>query len=63
LILQPTVDTLLGDDGGACLASRTRLALERTRRIPRPVTPPGDAAVVAIFEIGSLHHRYERRAA
>jgi hypothetical protein len=27
------------------------------------VTPPEDVAVVAIPEVGGIHHRYERRAA
>lgn len=43
--------------------SRTHLSLEKDTPIPRPVTPPGDGAVLAISEVGGLHHRYERRAA
>jgi len=43
--------------------SRTHLSLDKDTPIPRPVTPPGDDAVVAIPEVGGLHHRYERRAA
>jgi putative transposase len=43
--------------------SRTHLSLDKDTPIPRPVTPPGDGAVVAIPEVGGLHHRYERRAA
>jgi putative transposase len=31
--------------------------------IPRPVTRPEDGPVVAIPEVGGLHHRYQRRAA
>ena len=42
--------------------SRTHLSLDKDTPIPRPVTPPGDGAVVAIPEVGGLHHRYERRA-
>jgi len=41
--------------------SRTHLSLDKDTPIPRP--PPGDGAVVAIPEVGGLHHRYERRAA
>jgi len=41
--------------------SRTRLALAKDTPIPRPII--GDSVVVAIPEIGGLHHRYERRAA
>jgi putative transposase len=43
--------------------SRTHLSLDKDTPIPRPVTPPGDGVVVAIPEVGGLHHRYERRAA
>ena len=43
--------------------SRTHLSLDKDTPIPRPVTPPGDGAVVAIPEVGGLHHRYERHAA
>jgi putative transposase len=44
--------------------SRTHLSLDKDAPIPRPVTPSRDgAAVVAIPEVGGLHHRYERRAA
>jgi putative transposase len=43
--------------------SRTHLSLDKNAPISRPVTPPGDGAVVAIPEVGGLHHRYERRAA
>jgi Integrase core domain len=43
--------------------SRTHLSLDKDTPIPRLVTPPGDGAIVAIPEVGGLHHRYERRAA
>jgi transposase InsO family protein len=43
--------------------SRTHLSLDKDTPIPRPVTPPSAGAVVAIPEVGGLHHRYERRAA
>jgi putative transposase len=44
--------------------SRTHLSLDKDTPIPRPVTSAGDgAAIVAIPEVGGLHHRYERRAA
>jgi putative transposase len=43
--------------------SRTHLSLDKDTPIPRPVTPPADGVVVAIPEVGGLHHRYERRAA
>ena len=37
------------------------LALAKDTPIPRPIM--GDGVVIAIPEIGGLHHRYERRAA
>ena len=43
--------------------SRTHLSLDKDTPIPRSVTPPDDGFVVAIPEVGGLHHRYERRAA
>jgi transposase InsO family protein len=43
--------------------SRTHLSLDKDTPIPRAVMPPTDGAVVAIPEVGGLHHRYERRAA
>ena len=44
-------------------ASRTHLALEKDAPLPRPVAPPTAGRVVAISQVGGLHHRYERRAA
>ena len=41
--------------------SRTHLALAKDTPIPRPIFD--DGVVVAIPEIGGLHHRCERRAA
>ena len=43
--------------------SRTHLSLNKDTPIPRPVMPAGDGAIVAIPEVGGLHHRYERHAA
>jgi putative transposase len=43
--------------------SRTHLALDKDTPIPRRVLPPGEGRIVAIPEVGGLHHRYERRAA
>jgi hypothetical protein len=41
--------------------SRTHLALAKDTPIPRPITD--DGVVIAVPEVGGLHHRYERRAA
>jgi putative transposase len=43
--------------------ARAHLSLAKDTPIPRPVTSPGDGTIVAIPELGGLHHRYERRAA
>jgi len=43
--------------------SRTHLSLAKDPPEPRPVHPPAFGAVVAIPQVGGLHHRYERRAA
>jgi putative transposase len=43
--------------------SRTHLSLDKDTPIPRPVMPPGGGTIVAISEVGGLHHRYEPRAA
>jgi transposase InsO family protein len=44
-------------------ASRTHLALEKDAPLPRPASPPTSGQIVAIPQVGGLHHRYERRAA
>ena len=43
--------------------SRTHLSLGEDTPEPRPVQPPELGAVVAIPQVGGLHHGYERRAA
>jgi len=43
--------------------SRTHLSLEMDAPDGRQVQPPDRGDVVAFPEVGSLHHRYERRAA
>jgi hypothetical protein len=43
--------------------SRTHLSLNKDAPIPRPIAPPSDGRVVAIPQVGGLHHRYERQAA
>jgi putative transposase len=43
--------------------SRTHLSLAKDTPEPRPMHPPELGAVVAIPQVGGLHHRYERRAA
>jgi hypothetical protein len=40
---------------------RLHLSLDKDSPDPRPVQSIGD--IVAIPEVGGLHHRYERRAA
>jgi len=43
--------------------SRTHLALEKEAPEPRAVEPPEHGRVVALPQVGGLHHRYTRRAA
>jgi transposase InsO family protein len=42
--------------------SRTHLSLDRNAPTPREVEPPNRGAVVAIPQLGGLHHRYTRAA-
>ena len=42
--------------------SRTHLALEKDSPETRTIQPPASGRIIAIPEIGGLHHRYERRA-
>jgi hypothetical protein len=48
---------------GYYMTSRTHLSLEKDSPELRPVTPRGNGRVIAIPQVGGLHHRYERRAA
>src|SRR2546426_1654981 len=43
--------------------SRTHLALAKDAPEPRAVEPPAHSQVVALPQVGGLHHRYVRRAA
>jgi len=43
--------------------SRTHLSLEKDTPGSRPVQPPESGRVIALQQVGGLHHRYERRAA
>jgi hypothetical protein len=42
--------------------SRTHLSLDRNAPVPREVEPPTDGTVIAIPQVGGLHHRYTRAA-
>ena len=43
--------------------SRTHLSLDKDAPMPRAIAPPSEGRIVAIPQVGGLHHRYERRAA
>src|SRR6267143_5760416 len=43
--------------------SRTHLSLGKDSPEPRAIQPPEMGSVVALPQVGGLHHRYERRAA
>ena len=45
------------------LRSRTHLALNKDAPVSRPVIGPAEGTIVAVPQVGGLHHRYERRAA
>jgi putative transposase len=45
------------------LKSRTHLSLDKDAPVSRPVSPPGNGAIVATPHLGGLHHHYQRRAA
>jgi putative transposase len=46
-----------------CERSGTQMSLNKDAPIHRPVAPLSAGRIVAISEVGGLHHRYERRAA
>jgi hypothetical protein len=43
--------------------SRTHLALAKASPEPRRIQAPDAGRIIAIRQVGGLHHRYERRAA
>jgi putative transposase len=43
--------------------TRTHLSLDRDCPVSRPIQPPRTGRVVAMPQVGGLHHRYERLAA
>jgi len=43
--------------------SRTHLSLGKDSPQSRPISPPREGRVMAVPQVGGLHHRYERRAA
>jgi hypothetical protein len=43
--------------------SRTHLSLDKDAPEPRPVELPNHGNIVALPQVGGLHHRYVRRAA
>ncbi len=43
--------------------TRTHLGLNKDAPLPRPIAPRTAGPVIAIPQVGGLHHRYERRAA
>src|SRR3989440_8001719 len=43
--------------------TRTHLSLGKDCPRPRPIQSPSAGNIIALPEVGGLHHRYERRAA
>jgi hypothetical protein len=52
---------VLGEDGGSQIVSTVKKSTASL--LPRPVMPSGEGDILAIPEVGGLHHRYERCAA
>jgi hypothetical protein len=44
------------------MKSRTHLSLDKDAPVSRPVATPTDSAIVAIPQLGGLHHHCERPA-
>jgi putative transposase len=42
--------------------TRTHLSLHKDSPIPRPIAPASAGRIVAIPQVGGLHHRYDRAA-
>ena len=43
--------------------TRTHLSLDKDCPEIRPIHPPTSGKIIALPQVGGLHHRYERRAA
>ena len=43
-------------------ATRTHLSLDKDSPIPRPIAPASAGRIVAVPQVGGLHHRYDRAA-
>ena len=54
---------VLKEDVAYYSLTRTHLGLDKDAPLPRPVVPLTAGRVIAIPQVGGLHHRYERRAA
>jgi putative transposase len=57
------LERVLTDYTAYYLGARTHLALGKDAPITRPIMPPSAGRVVAIPQVGGLHHRYNRAAA
>jgi len=60
---KPTLGAILKSYFAYYRRARTHLSLGKDAPEPRPVQPPSAGEIVALPEVGGLHHRYERRAA
>ena len=54
---------VLASDVACYHQSRTHLSLDKDCPQPRPIQPPTIGTVIALPQVGGLHHRYERVAA
>jgi transposase InsO family protein len=57
------VERVIGSIRRECHRSRTHLSLGKDSPEPRLIEPREMGRVVALPQVGGLHHRYQRRAA
>jgi putative transposase len=60
---EPQLLRVIRSDVDYCNRTRTHLALGQDPPEPRSVQGPEVGTIIAVAEVGGLHHRYERRAA
>jgi putative transposase len=62
-LAEPQLLRVIGSDVDSYNRTRTHLALGQDPPAPRSVQGPEVGPIIAVAEVGGLHHRYERRAA
>ena len=62
VIVRGVVIRLIGSKD-SLVYDRPHLSLDRNSPTPRRMEPPSKGEIVAVPQVGGLHHRYTRRAA